>query len=146
MNYALLANAVIPIIWVFAGIALTCLVITGIKAMEIDRQTGKANKSDQIKRLFYWADILYTMFITIISIFPLLGMLGTVLSLLALDISGDTEPLKENFFTALETTGLGIVLAVVFKVINAFVQPYLETQISKARQLLEKSYDKGTES
>lgn len=68
-------------------------------------------------------------------------MLGTVLALLNLDLSGETSALKNNFFQALDTTEWGIIFAVFFKVLNAFFQPYIEAQIEKLKKLLEKSYE-----
>lgn len=55
-----------------------------------------------------------------ISIFPLLGMLGTVIGLLGLDLaSGDMDNIKNNFFIALTSTAWGIIFSVIFKVAHA---------------------------
>ena len=73
-----------------------------------------------------------------ISLFPLVGMLGTVSALLTLDISAATDGLKSNFFQALDTTGMGLIFAIVFKFANAFLQPQIEERITKAKKMLEK--------
>ena len=64
---------------------------------------------------------VYTIFIAGISIFPLLGMLGTISSLLSLDMSNSDaiNNAKESFFYALTSTFLGIVAAIGFKALNA---------------------------
>ena len=104
-------------------------------------RTGSAGKGsrDSIKWGFFSAlEIGNVVFVTIISIFPLLGMLGTVQSLLSLDMAGDMDGLKNNFFQALDTTKLGIIYAVVYKVLYAFCQVSIEEQIGKGRQIREK--------
>ena len=80
----------------------------------------------------------YTMFTTMITIFPLLGMLGTVFGLLGLDLAaGDMENIKNNFFIALTSTAWGIIFSVIFKLINAFISDFLEEQIEIAKKLAE---------
>lgn len=49
----------------------------------------------------------YNMFITLITLFPLLGMFGTVAALLSLDLTGEIEQIKGNFFNALTSTAWG---------------------------------------
>ncbi len=71
------------------------------------------------RRLNKW----YTMFLTLISIFPLLGMFGTVAALLNLDFSdlaGSLDSVKTDFFRALTSTAWGIVFSVTFKLINSW--------------------------
>lgn len=103
-------------------------------------RTGSAGKGsrDSIKWSVSVLETGNVVFVTIISIFPLLGMLGTVQSLLNLDIAGDMDGLKNNFFQALDTTKLGIIYAVVYKVLYAFRQVSIEEQIEKGRQIREK--------
>ena len=63
----------------------------------------------------------YTLFITIISIFPLLGMFGTVIALLRIG-SSDAEILsnaRNSFLNALTSTTWGIIFAALFKIANA---------------------------
>ena len=73
-------------------------------------------------------------------------MLGTVLALLSLDITGGaTEELKANFFLALDTTAWGLVFSIAFKVANSFLQTTIETAIEKI-DVLVKSHYTGKES
>ena len=55
---------------------------------------------------------LYNCFMTNINIFPLLGMLGTVLALITIDLTSTTIELKQNFFVALTSTFWGILFSI----------------------------------
>lgn len=81
---------------------------------------------------------LYTIFLTIISIFPLLGMLGTVFSLLRLDITSIDDNLKSNFFSALTSTAWGIIFAMGFKITNAFISTDVENNIGRLENIIKK--------
>ena len=140
MNYSAWADRIVPLIHLTGGICL-CLYIMAIVVSKII--SGKLKQSTEHtfkKSLYYLLDIPYTVFIAIVSIFPLLGMLGTVLALMSLDVSGATDALKNNFFQALDTTMWGIIYAAVFKFANAFVQSYVEAQIEKAKFLMKRTY------
>lgn len=131
----------VAVIFATAVIAVVLLIFSVAAARNIEKRIKKKSQDEFKRTMYYFLDIPYTIFITLISIFPLLGMLGTVLALLELDMSGETEALKANFFQALDTTMWGIIFAVVFKVINSFFQPFIEAQIEKTKKLLEKSYE-----
>lgn len=131
----------VAVICATAVIAVVLLVFSVAAAKKIEKRIKKKSEHEFKRTMYYFLDIPYTVFITLISVFPLLGMLGTVIALLGLDLSGDTESLKSNFFQALDTTMWGIIFAVVFKIVNAFFQPFIEAQIEKAKNLLEKSYE-----
>lgn len=81
------------------------------------------------------------VFITIVSLFPLLGMLGTVMALLNMDMAGEMDGLKNNFFQALDTTKFGIIWAIIYKLVYAFFQGYIEEQIVKGKELWKKEMD-----
>ncbi len=131
----------VAVICATAVIAVVLLVFSVAAAKKIEKRIKKKSEHEFKRTMYYFLDIPYTVFVTLISVFPLLGMLGTVIALLGLDLSGDTESLKANFFMALDTTMWGIIFAVVFKIVNAFFQPFIEAQIEKAKNLLEKSYE-----
>ena len=136
--YEAINQWIIPGMWIMAGFSL-CL-FAFVMALVKTSRFGKKIKGSAIafrKGMYYWLDVPYTVFIVLISLFPLMGMLGTVSALLTLDISGATEDLKSNFFQALDTTGLGLVLAIFFKLLNAFFQPRIEECIAKAKKMLE---------
>ena len=78
----------------------------------------------------------HNIFITLISFFPLLGMLGTVTALLKLDLTEATGDVKNNFFDALTSTAWGIVFSLIFKGMNAFIETEIEDIVDKAEKLL----------
>ena len=66
----------------------------------------------------------YTMFISLSSIFPLLGILGTVVALIPMIQSVDG--MEQNFFFALTSTLWGIVFSILFKVLDGTLAPRIE--------------------
>ncbi len=135
MNESLSDNSYI---WAAAVIAFVILIFSIIFASAINRHL-KSGENELKVSIYYWLDISYTLFITIISLFPLLGMFGTVKSLIGLgeifQTSDDMNGIKSEFFLALTSTAFGIIFSVIFKVINAFFQPFIENQIEKARKI-----------
>lgn len=90
------------------------------------------------KRLYNWTSRGYTIFITLISIFPLLGMFGTVCGLLGLDLAaGNMENIKANFFIALTSTAWGIIFSILYKILHAFFADEIESCI----EAIKKVYD-----
>jgi len=93
---------------------------------------NEVNAKNVVPKNFWFFKFVYTLFVTIISLFPLLGMLGTVNGLLGLDLAnGDMENIKVNFFAALTSTAWGIIFSVIFKILHAF-------QVDKCEDLLDK--------
>lgn len=88
---------------------------------------------DKLKNLNFW----YTLYSNIVSVFPLLGMGGTVYSLLSL--AQNTNLLStvemDSFFMALNTTIAGIVCAVAGKIADSFIAPDI-ADINKEYDLL----------
>lgn len=66
----------------------------------------------------------YTLYVNITGIFPLLGILGTVVSLLGM--VGNTADVEGGFFAALTSTFWGLVFAIIFKFLDGFISPKLE--------------------
>lgn len=75
------------------------------------------------------ASMYYAFFANITAVFPLLGILGTVVSLM--NLSG-TDDLSENFSSALLTTFLGLIFAIAFKLIDAGISSRLERALDEA--------------
>ncbi|MDO5558946.1 MAG: MotA/TolQ/ExbB proton channel family protein [Oscillospiraceae bacterium] len=124
----------VPVCAVFLGIAYAW-------SKKILTTMSVKNEMDYKQTSFNWINFFYTVFLAIVSLFPLLGMLGTVLSLLALDISTEnTDALKQNFFIALDTTAWGLVFSIIFKAVHSFVQTKIETAITKIDELIRLSY------
>lgn len=138
MDYEVINQWIIPAMWVMVGSSLFSLIFALVAISRFDKKVTKGSEADFKKAMYYLVDIPYTVFIVLISLFPLAGMLGTVSALVTLDISGATDALKDNFFQALDTTGMGLIFAIFFKFVNAFLQPHIEACIAKAKRLLEK--------
>jgi biopolymer transport protein ExbB/TolQ len=85
-------------------------------------------------------NLLYSLFANFTSVFPLWGMLGTVISLIALAGKMAEESLAvDRFFTALYTTLLGIVFAIAFKAADAVVSVKVAGNNKEADTLLERN-------
>ena len=83
-------------------------------------------------RLRVW----YSLFVTMISIFPLLGMFGTVRGLLMMDfVAGNIEFMKHNFFSALTSTAWGIIFSIIFKMVYALVSNKIEICIEESEKM-----------
>ena len=82
--------------------------------------------------------VTYSLFTTLISLFPLFGMFGTVVALLGLDLSaGELEGVKGSFFDALTSTAWGIIFSVIFKIAHALVADFIEKQIVSSAEVAE---------
>lgn len=67
---------------------------------------------------------LYSLFVNLTGIFPLLGILGTVISLLGL--VADTTDITGNFYGALTSTFWGLVFAIIFKFLDGMISAKIE--------------------
>ena len=63
----------------------------------------------------------YAMFLTVTSIFPLLGIFGTVWSLIPM--VENMADMQQDFFAALTSTLWGLVCAILFKGMDGFLSP-----------------------
>lgn len=80
---------------------------------------------------------LYSVFINITGIFPLLGILGTVTSLLAL--VEDMSDVQGSFYGALTSTFWGLVFAIIFKALDSFVSSKIEDNEKTVALYLERN-------
>ncbi len=76
------------------------------KQEKVNLQLIKELKDDEVK--------FVSILVTVMSVFPLLGILGTIISLLRMVDLGSQEVLI-NFTTALTSTFWGLVFAILFK-------------------------------
>lgn len=141
MSYSGFAEMIVPMIFITAGVCLCLLIVSFVCAKNIEKKIRADSEKDFKNSVYIFSDTVYTLFVTLVSLFPLLGMLGTVLALLGMNVSGTTDDLKNNFFQALDTTMWGIVFSLVFKFVNAVLQPYIELQIEKAKECLRSASD-----
>ncbi len=68
----------------------------------------------------------YAFYSNITSAFPLLGMLGTVISLLNMSNTIGTEA-TTNFYAALTSTMYGVIFAMIFKLLDSTISYKIET-------------------
>ena len=79
---------------------------------------------------------LYSIFANLTAIFPLLGILGTVVSLLPM--VAELSDMQQNFFAALTSTFWGLVFAILFKLLDGFLSSRLEDNDKNVSLLLER--------
>lgn len=134
------------IILVFAMFCLFFLVASLKFKKDIEKSVVKINEdSNEVfsRYLYRNASFCYTLFVAIISLFPLLGMLGTVVGLLGLDFAADNiNNIKSNFFVALTSTAWGIIFSVIYKIVHALVADGIEEQLEIAKKMTEESKNK----
>lgn len=148
MSFWSVLFASVPQNWyIFFAVALA--IASGVMAWRNAKVVESCFRPDGGSELksatYYTLDVSYTLFVAIISIFPLLGLFGTVKSLLMLDITGAAQAVQGNFFEALTSTAWGIIFAIIFKMINAFLQPYAENNITLAKGALKLTEEKSDE-
>ena len=83
------------------------------------------------------AEAFYTVFANVTSIFPLLGILGTVISLMPM--VADMADMSQNFFAALTSTFWGLVFAIIFKLLDGFLVSRIEDNDKNVTLLLERN-------
>ena len=89
---------------------------------------------EELVKLREEAESLYALFSNLTAIFPLLGILGTVISLLPM--VADMGNLENNFFAALTSTFWGLVFAIAFKLCDAFLSARMEDNDKNVALLL----------
>lgn len=136
----LLAKITTPTIFVLFAISLACLWISRWKAKSTLKVITKYSEKDFKKAMYDIVVVPYTIFHAFASILPLLGMLGTVVSLLTIDLGGELDSVKGSFFVALDTTMWGLVGSIILKFINAFCQVDIETAEEKLSELMKKTF------
>ena len=82
------------------------------------------------------AEAFYSVFANLTAIFPLLGILGTVVSLLPM--VAEITDMQHNFFAALTSTFWGLIFAISFKLLDGFLSARLEDNDKNVTLLLER--------
>ncbi|MBP3270765.1 MAG: MotA/TolQ/ExbB proton channel family protein [Ruminococcus sp.] len=137
-------------IFVVINIAVLAVIYYCIVAEKREKRRNKGNEAQyDLKQNKGWAssmrkglNISQSLYNGITSVFPLLGMFGTVKSLLNLPslTEGDISAVQNSFFTALTSTAWGIIFAVIFKIIGSAIAPGIEDR----RKELEREISGGT--
>ena len=100
----------------------------------------RRNYEDKILKMRDDMNLLYSLFANFTSVLPLWGMLGTVVSLIALAGNmGEQAIAVDRFFTALYTTGLGIFFAIVYKALDAVISVKVAANNKETDTLLERN-------
>lgn len=87
--------------------------------------------SENQNRTEHW----YAFFVNMTAIFPLLGILGTVISLLPM--VANLADMQQNFFAALTSTFWGLIFAIGFKLADGYLSSRVEINSQQLRLLLE---------
>ena len=86
------------------------------------------------------SESLYAVFTNITAIFPLLGILGTVISLLPM--VSDLGDMQTNFFAALTSTFWGLVFAIICKFMDGFLSAKMDDNDRGVTLLMERHLEK----
>ncbi len=123
-------------LFVFLNLAILAVIYYCCVAEKREKNRSRTNKENfDLSQNIGWArsmrkllNISYSVYSGITSVFPLLGMFGTVKSLLDLPplTTGDISDVQGSFFTALTSTAWGIIWAVAFKIVGSGIAPGIE--------------------
>ncbi len=82
---------------------------------------------------------LYSLFVNLTGIFPLLGILGTVASLLT--VMEDMSNAQGNFYAALTSTFWGLVFAIIFKFLDGVISAKIEDNEKTVALFLQRNWE-----
>lgn len=130
--------------YILVFVLLTLVLFWGVlKCRNDSKNEANLYNTDPNKRFFSFLtrhlNTAYNLFTTMITVFPLLGMFGTVRSLLELNLA--TEEMAElqvHFFDALTSTAWGIFFAIMFKILNAVIEYDTINQIEIVQKIIDK--------
>lgn len=110
------------------------------------KRKGKFLKDTDIIRLRNTAENRYTWYVNISAIFPLLGILGTVIALIGMQ--GQAMDSDSSFLVALTSTFWGLVFSIIFKSLQTIIEAKLDEGVREAERCLginpgEKTGDKN---
>lgn len=104
---------------------------------EFMKNAGKVNERPIFGR-HYRIEVYASMLSTMVQIFPLLGILGTILAIAQTAFQGggqiDVSSLSNAFVLAMDTTILGITFSILFMVIESAFQPKIERVINESSE------------
>ncbi|MDW7670464.1 MAG: MotA/TolQ/ExbB proton channel family protein [Bacillota bacterium] len=123
----LLKNQLQPKIYV--PVALLMERVKGKREDKLNLNALIGMRSDEIQ--------YYSIFSAINSAFPMMGMLGTILSLLNM-VETAQQQVTLNFTIALTSTLWGLIFALAFKAVDATLYPMVEQNRENLKMLLER--------
>lgn len=127
----------------FDKLHLTVFVPSHARHPETAAEALKEVDEEQIVALRKKSEGFYAVFINLTAIFPLLGILGTVISLIPM--VSDMANMQQNFFAALTSTFWGLVFAIIFKLLDSFLSSRIEDNDKNVDLLLSRREAGGEE-
>ncbi len=97
------------------------------------RKNSKRLKDKDIITLRNKAEGWYTWYVNISAIFPLLGILGTVIAIIGMDSFDSTD---ESFLIALTSTFWGLIFSILFKSLQTVIEAKLDDGVREAERCL----------
>lgn len=98
------------------------------------KKSAKELMDKEIIALRNKAELWYTWYVNISAIFPLLGILGTVIALIGMQ--GDAMTTDGSFLLALTSTFWGLVFSIVFKSLQTLIEAKLDEGVREAERCL----------
>jgi len=113
-----------------------------IKEDENARELIKTNAGKLAERSsdnrYFSIEMQASMMSTLVQVFPLLGILGTVLAIAGTTMGSnepiDAQQLTSAFVLAMDTTILGIGLSIIFMLVESALYPKIERVISDSKE------------
>lgn len=122
---------------------ITQRVVAGLEKLvhpKADRRNGisadlslTSEETAQLGKSSARASFFYTLFLNLTAVFPLLGILGTVISLMKLSGADD---IAASFGMALRTTLWGLIFAIIFKLMDSLISARLDRALDEADYLI----------
>lgn len=113
------------------------IALDGELKKEFCKNAGKVNERPVFGR-HYKIEIFASLMSTLVQIFPLLGILGTILAIAetAFQSGGqiDVSSLSNAFVLAMDTTILGITFSILFMLVESALQPKIERVINESHE------------
>lgn len=103
---------------------------------EAQKQLDELRESDVVS-MRNMMGRLYSVFVNLTGIFPLLGILGTVSSLLTL--VEDMSDVTGSFYGALTSTFWGLIFAIIFKLLDGVISAKIEDNEKTVALYLERN-------
>ena len=105
-------------------------------SQEAEGEVSKLKETDVVDMRNHTGK-LYSLFVNLTGIFPLLGILGTVISLLGM--VSDMSNVQGNFYGALTSTFWGLIFSIIFKPLDGVVAAKIEDNEKNVQLFLERN-------
>ena len=99
-----------------------------------EKRSGRRLADKEIIALRNNAELWYTWYVNISAIFPLLGILGTVIALIGMQ--GEAMAADDSFLLALTSTFWGLIFSIVFKSMQTPIEAKLDEGVREAERCL----------